>query len=172
MAGLVRGLVSKKKKRFQEDGFDLDLSYITSTIIAMGFPSTGQESLFRNPMPEVQRFFDTRHKGAHKIYNLCSEREYDSSSFEECERFPFDDHNPCALDMIGRFCGSVEKFLNAKEGNTVAIHCKAGKGRTGMTIACVLMHMGVCKTAEEALTMFGEKRTSNKKGVTIPSQIR
>jgi hypothetical protein len=36
----VRGLVSKKKKRFQDDEFDLDLAYVVeSRIIAMGFPS-------------------------------------------------------------------------------------------------------------------------------------
>ena len=35
MAGLVRSMVSKKKKRFTEDGFDLDLSYVTPRIIAM-----------------------------------------------------------------------------------------------------------------------------------------
>jgi len=87
-------------------------------------------------------------------------------------RYPFDDHNPSALDMIGRFCSSVERFLSGGPDHVVAIHCKAGKGRTGMMITCLLMHLGVCKTAEEALTLFGEKRTSNKKGVTIPSQAR
>ena len=85
MASLIRNGVSKKKKRFTEDGFDLDLFYITPRIIAMGFPSTGQEALYRNPMPEVQRFFNSRHP-KHKIYNLCSERSYDASEFCECER--------------------------------------------------------------------------------------
>ena len=43
----VRTLVSGKKKRFADDGFDLDLSYITPRVIAMGFPSTGVESTYR-----------------------------------------------------------------------------------------------------------------------------
>jgi len=44
----ARRLVSKKKKRFQKEGFDLDLSYITPRIIAMGFPSTGVEAACEN----------------------------------------------------------------------------------------------------------------------------
>jgi hypothetical protein len=38
---LARNLVSKQKRRFTQDGFDLDLSYITESIIAMGIPSQG-----------------------------------------------------------------------------------------------------------------------------------
>lgn len=67
---------------------------------------------------------------------------------------------------------SVERFLLNDPQSVVAIHCKAGKGRTGMMIACVLLHLGICKTADAALELFGSMRTSNKKGVTIPSQIR
>eukprot|EP01047_Picozoa_sp_COSAG01_P004270 COSAG01_NODE_140_length_24259_cov_41.225096_7_plen_141_part_00 len=53
----LRGVVSKKKRRFQKDGFDLDLSYITPQVIAMGFPSVGSEARYRNPMSQVQAFF-------------------------------------------------------------------------------------------------------------------
>lgn len=35
----MRRLVSKKKKRFEMGGYDLDLTYVTARIIAMGFPS-------------------------------------------------------------------------------------------------------------------------------------
>jgi hypothetical protein len=45
---LARHLVSKEKKRFVQDGFDLDLSYITESIIAMGIPEDG---LVRQALP-------------------------------------------------------------------------------------------------------------------------
>ena len=54
----------------------------------------------------------------------------------------------------------------------VAIHCKAGKGRTGCIIACLLVFLGVCSSADDALLYFARQRTHNSKGVTIPSQIR
>lgn len=91
---MIRGMVSLKKKRYQEGGFDLDLTYVTPRIIAMGYPSTGVEAIYRNPMPEVQRFFQTRHTGHFKVYNLCSERMYDITAyFPLVERYPFNDHN-------------------------------------------------------------------------------
>lgn len=169
----IRGLVSKKKKRFTQDGFNLDLTYVTPRIIAMGFPSTGVEATYRNPMPEVQKFFAKYHDGHFKVYNLCIERGYDLTEFFPLvERFPFCDHNPCPLDMLPLFCKSVDAFLAEDPANVVAIHCKAGKGRTGCVIAAYLVHSGVCPTAEAALALFSEKRTHNNKGVTIPSQMR
>lgn len=58
------------------------------------YPSTGVEAMYRNPMPEVQRFFETRHTGHFKVYNLCNERQYDIGTyFPLVERYPFNDHN-------------------------------------------------------------------------------
>jgi phosphatidylinositol-3,4,5-trisphosphate 3-phosphatase/dual-specificity protein phosphatase PTEN len=172
---VVRSLVSKKKNRFvdKENGFNLDLSYITENIIAMGFPSEGSESLYRNPMSEVQRFFDVRHKDHFKIYNLCSERSYDLTQFfPRCERFGFDDHNPCPLALIKPYCESMDEWLTADPKNVASVHCKAGKGRTGTMICAYLVHSRKCATADEALFHFGVVRTKNAKGVTIPSQMR
>lgn len=79
--------------RFTQDGFDLDLTYVTEQVIAMSYPSNGRMSLYRNPINEVGRFFDTKHTGHYKIYNLCSERSYKPEHFNgPFERFKIDDH--------------------------------------------------------------------------------
>ena len=54
----------------------------------------------------------------------------------------------------------------------MAIHCKAGKGRTGTFICCLLLYMKFFETAEECLLYYGLMRVGTVKGVTVPSQIR
>merc|ERR1711976_707295 len=101
MTSLLKGIVSKNKLRFQKDGFDLDLAYINSAIIAMGFPSEGREALYRNSYDEVLRFFKCYHDRHYKVYNLCSERGYSDQHFNgNFERFPFDDHNPPPIGVF------------------------------------------------------------------------
>ena len=169
----LRGLVSKKKIRYQLDGYDLDLTYITDSIIAMGFPSIGAEAYYRNRMEVVETFFASNHPKHYKIYNLCEERTYGIARFEgQVARFPFFDHCPPPFELMTRFCEDVDKFLSEDMKNVVSIHCKAGKGRTGTMICAYLLYNGQCKTAEESLKLYGSRRTSDGQGVTIASQRR
>ena len=77
---------------------------ILGNVIAMSFPSSGKYKLYRNPisvstfrflfitfgslyewlsriilLQEVARFFETKHPGHYKIYNLCSKYCYKNS---------------------------------------------------------------------------------------------
>ena len=83
--------------------------------------------------------------------------------------FPFDDHQVPPFELIFDFCKAVDEWLKLDPLNVVGVHCKAGKGRTGLMICAYLVYIGECFTAEEALKYFGMIRTQDKKGVTIPS---
>ncbi|XP_073047306.1 phosphatidylinositol 3,4,5-trisphosphate 3-phosphatase and protein-tyrosine-phosphatase PTEN2A-like isoform X2 [Primulina eburnea] len=177
----ARHVVSQNKRRYQEGGFDLDMTYITENIIAMGFPAGDMssgffgyvEGLYRNHMEEVIRFFETYHKGKYKVYNLCSERLYDASLFEgKVASFPFDDHNCPPIQLILLFCQSAYSWLKEDIENVVVVHCKAGMARTGLMISSLLLYLKFFPTAEESIDYYNQKRCIDGKGLVLPSQIR
>ncbi|XP_059502920.1 putative tyrosine-protein phosphatase TPTE isoform X4 [Stegostoma tigrinum] len=174
----TRRMVSENKRRYQKDGFDLDLTYITDRVIAMSFPSSGKQSLYRNPIEEVARFFDTKHKDHYKVYNLCSEKGYNPRFFHyRVERVFIDDHNVPALEDMLKFTANVRDWMAADEKNVIAIHCKGGKGRTGTMVCTWLIDSDQFENAKESLDYFGERRTdtsvsSKFQGVETPSQSR
>ncbi|KAE8726217.1 cysteine proteinase RD21a-like [Hibiscus syriacus] len=177
----ARHVVSQNKRRFQEGGFDLDMTYITENIIAMGFPAGDMssgffgyvEGFYRNHMEEVIKFFETYHKDKYKVYNLCSERLYDASLLEgKVASFPFDDHNCPPIQLIISFCQSAYSWLKEDIENVVVVHCKAGMARTGLMISSLLLYLKFFPTAEESIDYYNQKRCVDGKGLVLPSQIR
>ena len=174
-ANIFKRLVSKKKRRIQTEFYDLDMAYITERVIGMGFPATGCEIIYRNSLTDLKAYLD-RYHNEYKIYNLCIEKKriYPKNLWngKKVGLFPFNDHAPCPIKLILDFCVDICLYLTTNPGGVAAIHCKAGKGRTGVMIVCYLIFSGLCETTDEALAHYASQRTLNNKGVTIPSQIR
>ena len=91
------------------------------------------------------------HSDHAKVYNLCGEpeRQYDASVLglppHLLEQYIAYDHNPCPLFCMEPFLTSVQRWLGEHADNVAVIHCKAGKGRTGMLICAYLVWSGACK---------------------------
>jgi len=132
----------------------------------MGFPSIGIESIYRNSLNDIINFLNKYHSN-YKIYNLCLEENkiYNKEFFigKELAIFPFIDHEPCPIKLILEFCIDIVLYLNRNPDGLCAIHCKAGKGRTGVMIVCYMIFTGICNNSQEALDIFAQKRTVDSK---------
>ena len=180
----MRQRISENKRRFQVDGYDLDLTYILTNVIAMSFPSKGTKALYRNKIDNVAKFFEDKYSDHenidYMIYNLCSEMEYDHRKFHgNVRRYRIDDHNVPSLEQMFQLTDDVREWLNGGNKDrerVVALHCKGGKGRTGTMICAILIDMGLFRDAAESLQYFGQRRTdlnvSNQfQGVETYSQV-
>ena len=166
----LRSTVSQNKRRYVKHGFDLDLTYITNRVIAMSAPAFGQNSSYRNDIHVVSRFLATRHYGRFFIFNLC-DTFYSSDGingnynpcmiFNQVQRIPFEDHGPPLMVEMIAFCEEAQLWMMQDVRNVVAIHCKGGKGRTGVMAAAIILWSGHRKTALDALELFTFRRTKN-----------
>ncbi len=141
----------------------------------MGFPSTGIESIYRNSLEDIKNFLNKYHS-KYKIYNLCLEENkiYNKEFFfgKELAIFPFFDHEPCPIKLILEFCIDICLYLIKNPNSVAAVHCKAGKGRTGVMICSYLIFSRLCESSEKAFRYYARVRTKDNTGVTIPSQKR
>lgn len=163
-------MVSQKKIRFKDNQFNLDLTYITPRIIAMAYPASGMESLYRNKMDDVCKFLDTRHPGKYYVINTSS-RKYDYSKFHDrVIDIDWPNHHPCRFYYFAKIVLETAKLLIDSDPETViVVHCLGGKGRTGSLIGCLLSLTGMIPSIIRANEFYKDKRGVN---VTYPSQIR
>ena len=80
MIDYVRRKVSGKKIRYSENGYDLDLSYITPRVVAMSIPGEGVHKVYRNSIDSVAQFLNEKHEGKYRILNLSGIK-YDYEKF-------------------------------------------------------------------------------------------
>ncbi|EGC40549.1 hypothetical protein DICPUDRAFT_25009 [Dictyostelium purpureum] len=169
----VRKTISADKNRFENEEYDLDLTYITERVIAMSFPADGVESAYRNSIYDVSKMLNENHKNNYLIYNL-SERKYDYSLFNKSvvDWCGFPDHHAPPLGLLFKIVKTIYDWLGKDPLNVVIVHCMAGKGRTGTVISCLLQYGGLFDSASDAMRYFAVKRSNNNYGITGPSQIR
>ena len=160
MKSFLRSLVALPKQSHYDPTSSqyFDLSYVTSQIIVCSGPvSLSIESFYRHPIADLVKFLDVNHDW--HIFNFRGEGPgySDGEVRGKVSHYPFPDHQPLTITMMKNFVEEIEKFLES-ERNVAVLHCKAGKGRSGM-MACAYL---LSKTLEN------DGRDINK----MPSSVR
>lgn len=172
MSYSLRTLVSADKRRYTADGYNLDLTYITPRLIAMGLPGKGISALWRNKVEEVASFLDKNHFGHYRIFSLGKSAGDFFRLRNNTTWFGWSSKKSPPLELLHRILLGINDWLAADPQNIAVIHCKEGRERSGVVIASYLVKSGVFATPREALEYYATMRSKNQEGVSTPSQLR
>lgn len=179
---ICRELVSSvpKNKRYQLNGHNLDLAYFQEyRLVVMAWPAETlcvrdikRSKIIRNDAQEVQNCLTEMYPSGFKIYNLCSESQsFRHSTNLDVIQYGWIDHEPPPFALLIMLTNDMISYLAQNRNNGIAVHCKAGKGRTGTSASAFLLAGQYATDTATALEAFGTRRFGGQ-GVTIASQIR
>ena len=163
----IRKKLMLKTKRYEDEDYSLDLTYITPRIIAMSYPAKGFEQIYKNPRTKVSKFFTEKHQKNYRIINL-SNRTYSKKKFNDLIfNVEWEDHHPCVFTRFIKTINMACLYLIENKKDIIAVHCNAGKGRTGSLINSILFVSGDFENVLKANEFYLDKRGVC---VTNPSQ--
>ncbi|KAJ8395421.1 hypothetical protein AAFF_G00031550 [Aldrovandia affinis] len=157
-----------------EEGYELDLTYVTERIIAVSFPRACSEGTYLHNLQDVTRMLKSKHSDNYLVINL-SERRYDLTRMNpKTMDMGWPDLHAPPLDKICSVCKAMENWLTADGQHVVVIHCRGGKGRIGVIISSYVHFTNISASADQALDRFAMRKFYDDKvsGLMTPSQKR
>ncbi|XP_050163082.1 tensin-3 isoform X4 [Myiozetetes cayanensis] len=157
-----------------EEGYELDLTYITERIIAVSFPASCSEETYLHNLQDVTRMLRSKHGNNYLVLNL-SEKRYDLAKLNpKIMDVGWPDLHAPLLDKVCTICKAMESWLNNDPQHVVVIHCRGGKGRIGVVISSYMHFINVSASADQALDRFAMKKFFDDKVSALmqPSQRR
>ncbi|XP_027032839.2 tensin-3 isoform X1 [Tachysurus fulvidraco] len=157
-----------------EEGYELDLTYVTERIIAVSFPQACSEETYLHNLKDVTRMLKSKHADNYLVINL-SEKKHDLTKMnpKTLDTGWPDLHAP-PLDKICTICKAMENWLHNDPLHVVVIHCRGGKGRIGVIISSFVHFTDISASADQALDRFAMRKFYDDKvsAMMTPSQKR
>ncbi|CDQ68119.1 unnamed protein product [Oncorhynchus mykiss] len=107
-----------------DEGYELDLTYVTERIIAVSFPRTCSEEIYLHNLKDVTRMLKSKHADNYLIINLSEKRHDLSKMNPKTLDTGWPDLHAPPLDKICTICKAMEGWLNADPLHVVVIHCR------------------------------------------------
>ncbi|XP_048866994.1 tensin-3-like isoform X3 [Brienomyrus brachyistius] len=157
-----------------EEGYELDLTYITERIIAVSFPVVCSEDAYRANLHDVTCMLKSKHADNYLVINLSEKRADLTKTNPKTMDIGWPDLHAPPLDKICTICKAMETWLNSDPQHVVVIHCRGGKGRIGVITSSFVHFTEVSASADQALERFAMRKFYDDKvsPLMTPSQKR
>ncbi|XP_047515483.1 cyclin-G-associated kinase isoform X2 [Pieris napi] len=152
---------------------DLDISYITSRVIVMSYPSDLLESAYKtNHIEDVRLYLESHHPGG----KYCVYTVHDAKArfprrqlVTDTSVWPTEEHRAPLLAPYYALLQHMYQYLGKDDKSALVIACPDGKSRSAMLLCGLLLYAKLVTVPEDALQIFAVKRSPINMS---PSQLR
>ena len=158
---VIRRVLCGSKQRAERGGVSVDLSPITSQLIALASPvALPALTTYRNPLSHVQLYLQAAFPAVDcmRIYNLNCDASASLVSPLGSSQLSFAPAAVPSFDALLRWCGEVQDWLRGSADRVVAVHCLSGVWRCCLVLAAYLLFDGQVATAAGAVSLFCRQR--------------
>uniref|UniRef100_A0A672NKH3 Phosphatase tensin-type domain-containing protein n=1 Tax=Sinocyclocheilus grahami TaxID=75366 RepID=A0A672NKH3_SINGR len=110
--------------KLMEEGYELDLTYVTERIIAVSFPQDCFEETYLRNLRDVTRMLKSKHTDNYLVINLSERKQELTKMNPKTLDTGWPDFHAPPLDKICSICKAIENWLNADPLHVVVIHCR------------------------------------------------
>ncbi|PIK59743.1 putative cyclin-G-associated kinase isoform X3 [Apostichopus japonicus] len=133
---------------------DLDLSYLTSRIVVMSYPSDGIESAYKHHIDDVRNYLTSKHGGRYYVFNL-TQKKYRSEKFDkrvlDCG---WPTKKAPTLALLYTVCRNMYLWLQKDPQNVCIVHCTDGKASSATVVCSFLSFCRLFQSTEASLYHF------------------
>jgi len=130
----------------------------------------------KNGYEDIFRMLERMYPNAYRIFTLSDELEFDDNYFPPgtvLKDFQYDFDAPPSFQKMFDFVLVLNGFLEKNPRNIGVVCCSDGVVRSCMMLCCWLLATRKCKTPNEAIQLFSDRRLqSDLKAMREPSQLR
>ncbi|KAL5487095.1 hypothetical protein EMCRGX_G019654 [Ephydatia muelleri] len=135
----------------------LDMSYITSRIIAMSFPY--DDLNHPNNIDAISHYLNTKYSHHYQVFNLSDSTYYDTGKFNhKVADFVWPQKRMPDLEKLLHLCTAIDVALKDNPKTVVVINCKDGYTATSLAVSAYLLYVGACLSPNAAFDLFCSKR--------------
>eukprot|EP00808_Paulinella_micropora_P027999 g67.t1 len=117
MPRALQAKIAHNRRQLEEDGWDIDVTYITDRVLAMSAPTADSET-------QLARFFNERHVDAYLILNTAPASAYDYRKFNNSVREYFMERaSPAPLATLLAAVKEMKGFLDLDVAAVVCVTC-------------------------------------------------
>ena len=182
---ILRTVICDSKQRAELNGISVDLSPITSQLIAFSSPVILPAlTAYRNPLSHIQLYLQAAYPTIDslspngpsiRIYNLNTDTSSALIPSLGSSALSFAGSAVPAFDALLRWCADVQGWLRGGEGRVVAVHCLSGVWRCCVAVCAYLLFDGQVSTVADAVSLFCRQRLTPAAAATfllLPSHRR